>query len=65
MPYKIGDSFMSVPLNEAQLLLEESSQEIEDDVSRLEEKLGEVRDEMKDLKAQLYARFGRSINLET
>lgn len=56
---------MSVPLNEAQLLLEESSQEIEDDVSRLEEKLGEVRDEMKDLKAQLYARFGRSINLET
>jgi len=65
VPYKIGDSFMSVPLNEAQLLLEESSQEIEDDVSRLEEKLGEVRDEMKDLKAQLYARFGRSINLET
>lgn len=65
MPYKIGDSFMSVPLNEAQSLLEESSQEIEDDVSRLEEKLGEVRDEMKDLKAQLYARFGRSINLET
>ena len=65
MPYKIGDSFMSVPLSDAQSLLEESSKEIEEEVSKLEETLGEIRDDMKDLKAQLYARFGRSINLET
>ena len=65
VPYKIGDSFMSVPLPEAQSLLEESSKEIEEDVSKLEETLSEIRDEMKELKAQLYARFGRSINLET
>jgi len=56
---------MSVPLPEAQSLLEESSKEIEEDVSKLEGTLTEIRDEMKQLKAQLYARFGRSINLET
>jgi len=65
VPYHIGDSFMSVPLPEAQSLLEESSKEIEEDVSKLEGTLTEIRDEMKQLKAQLYARFGRSINLET
>lgn len=65
VPYKIGDSFMAVPLPEAQSLLEGSSKEIEEEVSKLEETLTEIRDEMKDLKAQLYARFGRSINLET
>ena len=65
VPYKIGDSFISVPLPEAQSLLEESSKEIEEDVSKLEETLTEIREEMKELKAQLYARFGRSINLET
>lgn len=56
---------MSVPLPEAQLLLEQSSNEIEEEVSKLEETLTEVREEMKELKAKLYARFGRSINLET
>jgi prefoldin subunit 4 len=65
VPYKIGDSFMSVPLPEAQSLLEESSKEIEEQVEKLEETLSELREEMKGLKAELYARFGRSINLET
>jgi prefoldin subunit 4 len=34
-------------------------------VEQLEEKLGKVREEMSQLKVVLYARFGRSINLET
>lgn len=65
VPVKIGDSFMSVPLPEAHSLLGESSKEVEEQVLKLEETLSEVREEMKELKAQLYARFGRSINLET
>ena len=37
---------------------------IEGDVSALEARMGELREEMDELKAALYERFGRSINLE-
>lgn len=46
-------------------MLSESTGQIEEEVSRLEESLAGIRDNMKELKAQLYARFGKSINLET
>jgi len=65
VPYKIGDSFVSLPLSEVQDMLAQSTGQIDDDVARLEEKLQGIRDEMKELKVHLYARFGRSINLET
>ncbi|PSS13348.1 hypothetical protein M430DRAFT_21254 [Amorphotheca resinae ATCC 22711] len=65
IPYKIGDSFISLPLPEAQEMLSTSTSRIEEEVSAVEEKLAAVREEMSQLKVQLYARFGRSINLET
>ncbi|KAL4871318.1 hypothetical protein BDV12DRAFT_183935 [Aspergillus spectabilis] len=65
VPYKIGDSFVHLPLEEAQVLLSSSTEEIDSEVAKLEETLGELRDEMQQLKVALYARFGRSINLET
>ncbi len=42
-----------------------SAAKVEADVEALEAKLEAVRDEMAELKVQLYARFGKSINLET
>ena len=63
--YKIGDSFISLPLPEVQEMLSASSSRIEEEVSVVGEKLGNVRQEMSQLKVELYARFGRSINLET
>lgn len=63
--YKIGDSFVSLPQPEVLELLSDSTEKIDKDVAALEEQLGGVRDEMEELKAALYARFGRSINLET
>ncbi|MCJ1485152.1 hypothetical protein MMC06_005325 [Schaereria dolodes] len=65
IPYKIGDSFVSLPLPEVQEMLLSSTQKIEGEVSAVEEKLSGVREEMGQLKVALYARFGRSINLET
>lgn len=65
VPFKIGDSFVSLPLPEVQEMLSDSTSQIDEEVSRLEEKLRGIRDEMKELKVHLYARFGRSINLET
>lgn len=61
----MGDSFIALPLGEVQELLSTSSEQIDQDVSALEDKIGGVRDEMQELKVALYARFGRSINLET
>ena len=46
-------------------MLSESTEQIDGEVSKLEERLSGIRDEMKELKVQLYARFGKSINLET
>ncbi|ETI19700.1 hypothetical protein G647_08713 [Cladophialophora carrionii CBS 160.54] len=62
--YKIGDSFMHVPLSEAQDLLAEQTGEVESEVSTLEEQLEGIKGEISTLKAHLYARFGRGINLE-
>lgn len=46
-------------------MLEASTTRIEEDVSQLEDKLNTAREEMTQLKVELYARFGKSINLET
>lgn len=37
----------------------------EEETNGVEEKLGSIRDEMTQLKVDLYARFGKQINLET
>ncbi|KAF3481239.1 prefoldin subunit 4 [Arthroderma uncinatum] len=65
VPYKIGDSFMSLPLSEAQDMLAASTEKIEKEVSEIEEKLAALKEEAQELKISLYARFGKSINLET
>ncbi|KAF2194434.1 Prefoldin, subunit 4 [Zopfia rhizophila CBS 207.26] len=65
VPYKIGDCFVSLPQPEVLELLSASTESIDEDVSALEEQLSTIRDEMQELKVALYARFGRSINLET
>ncbi len=38
---------------------------MDESILELEDNLGGIRDEMAQLKVELYARFGRSINLET
>jgi prefoldin subunit 4 len=63
--YKIGDTFMSLPLPEVQELLTSSTSKIEESVFEVQGKLSTIREEMEQLKVQLYARFGKSINLET
>lgn len=62
--YKIGDSFMALPLSDVQTMLSTSTAQIDEEVSHLEESMQDLREEMKVLKAQLYARFGKSINLD-
>ena len=46
-------------------MLASSTSQVEEEVSALEDKIGTTKEEMTQLKVELYARFGRSINLET
>lgn len=62
--YKIGDTFFQLPLAEAQALLATSTEEAEGEVTKLEESMSDLREELQQLKVALYARFGRGINLE-
>ncbi|KAL2126889.1 hypothetical protein VTI74DRAFT_11658 [Chaetomium olivicolor] len=65
VPYKIGDAFFHVPLEQAQEMLGISAAKLEEEIGELEDKLSNIREEMTQLKVELYARFGRTINLET
>ncbi|EON96061.1 putative prefoldin subunit 4 protein [Phaeoacremonium minimum UCRPA7] len=65
VPYKVGDAFFHVKVPQAQEMLGVSSAKVEEDIEELEDKLNTIKDEMTQLKVELYARFGKSINLET
>lgn len=62
--YKIGDAFFHVSLPVAQEMLGLSSACVERELREREEKLEDIREEMTALKVELYARFGKTINLE-
>ncbi|KAF9777580.1 hypothetical protein IL306_004378 [Fusarium sp. DS 682] len=63
--YKIGDAFFHVSVEQAQEMLQEATEKLEEESTSLEEKLSSIREEMTKLKVELYARFGKQINLET
>lgn len=46
-------------------MLGEATAKIEEEVEKLEARLESTTEEMTELKVALYARFGKSINLET
>lgn len=46
-------------------MLEAATTRIGDQTSEIDRKLDDVREEMSRLKIELYARFGKQINLET
>lgn len=63
--YKIGDAFFHVTLPQAQEMLGITAARVDEEIGGLEDKLESLREEMTELKVQLYARFGKTINLET
>lgn len=46
-------------------MLSKETSRIEDDTTEAEETLASIREELNVLKVELYARFGKQINLET
>ncbi|KAJ6263633.1 hypothetical protein Dda_2201 [Drechslerella dactyloides] len=64
VPYKIGDAFVSLRVEEVRELLEQESRGIDEEIEELESRVRSEQGKMDELKVQLYAKFGRSINLE-
>ncbi|KAL0640441.1 hypothetical protein Q9L58_000410 [Maublancomyces gigas] len=64
IPYKIGDSFLHLPLEDVQGLLEKSAQAVMEEIGELKEKIERNDEAMGGLKIKLYAKFGKAINLE-
>ncbi|RMD43037.1 hypothetical protein DV735_g2097, partial [Chaetothyriales sp. CBS 134920] len=62
--YKLGDGFFAVHIEEALEMVEEEKGRVDAEVEQVEDEAEAVRAEMGQLKAKLYARFGRGINLE-
>ena len=50
--------------DDVQDTLEQEKDKIDLEVTKLEEKSGEIKSQMSDLKTHLYAKFGNAINLE-
>ncbi|WWC70012.1 uncharacterized protein I206_103956 [Kwoniella pini CBS 10737] len=63
--YKLGDSFFKLNLRDARKQLKSDLKKYENEIEELEIKKGNCENGMKELKVQLYAKFGKQINLET
>ncbi|KAI9501984.1 Prefoldin subunit 4 [Coemansia spiralis] len=64
VPYKIGDAFVMLPLEEAQNRVEKEKDAIDAVVEDLDSQIAGISAEMEELKKALYSRFGKAINLE-
>lgn len=64
IPYRIGDSFVLLSITAIQTILEDETRKQSEHIAQLEQKRHSVEEEMTSLKVKLYARFGRTINLE-
>ncbi|KAF8070081.1 Prefoldin subunit-domain-containing protein [Lyophyllum atratum] len=62
--YKVGETFLHMPLPRALKRLEKDQSEVDERISSLSESTAECERKMKELKVTLYAKFGRAINLD-
>jgi len=62
--YAFGECYYEVTKDQAEELLETKKEAIAGEIATIEEELSTVRSTLGDLKAALYSRFGKSINLE-
>jgi len=62
--YKIGETFVHLPLARAQKRIAKDQEDLDRRIEALNERTATHEGEMKDLKIQLYAKFGRQINLD-
>ncbi|KGQ85432.1 prefoldin subunit 4 [Candida albicans P94015] len=62
--YKVGDCFVFLPKDQVLEKIESDADSLEEKINSIEELIDGFDEELKDLKAQLYDKFGDNINLE-
>ncbi|KAF5346715.1 hypothetical protein D9756_010423 [Leucocoprinus leucothites] len=62
--YKIGETFLHMPLPKALKRLERDQKDVDERFSKAAGEVEEIETQMKGLKVVLYAKFGKAINLE-
>ena len=62
--YKIGEVFVYLKQNKVLEQIEKDTEIIDEKISSLEDILSTIDSRLKELKTQLYAKFGDNINLE-
>ncbi|CAI2164341.1 9659_t:CDS:2 [Funneliformis geosporum] len=62
--YKIGESFINIPAEQAIERIEKDKEILIQDLEQLKHNMDDMTDQMRQLKAHLYGKFGKAINLE-
>lgn len=62
--FRIGEGFIAVGKEEAEALLEAKQKDLDAEVAELEARIAPMKEEMSNIKASLYAKFGNNINLD-
>ncbi|KAJ1673811.1 hypothetical protein EV182_004509 [Spiromyces aspiralis] len=62
--FKVGTTFMLIPLEDARWRVEKQKEEIDHKVDELRDRIEATEKEMAELKTILYNKFGKAINLE-
>lgn len=65
VPYKVGDAFIDLSLENVQARLSTEKEHVEIEVTSLEDELEAIKKEMSQLKLKLKSKFGDSINLDS
>lgn len=60
----LGESFVNVERDGAEAFFAEQEKSVKQDLEQKQQELATIQARMKQLKAQLYAKFGKAINLE-
>ena len=63
--YLIGNAFVDVTVERARSMMEEKIKELEDSISKQKSLMEAASTNLNALKGQLYAKFGKNINLES
>ncbi|KAE8740393.1 hypothetical protein FOCC_FOCC014097 [Frankliniella occidentalis] len=64
VPFFMGESFITQNFEDTQSSLEEAKSRAESEMAEIDQKCGDIKEIMSDLRAKLYAKFGNHINLE-
>lgn len=64
LPYQVGESFFQLKQSECLERIEESKTSLDKNIEQLKKQIDSTSGELEQLKAALYKKFGKSINLD-